>query len=865
MRNFALLPLCLLAALPSLPAQPSPARERINFDAGWRFIKDDPAGIGPSLTYAALKPALLASAGSPDLVVRPTEANPGAEVTYAQPGFDDRAWRQLDLPHDWGIEAPFDQGLPGGTGKLPYFGVGWYRKTFNLPAGDAGRSVFLAVDGAMAYASVWLNGRYLGGWPYGYNSFKVELTSALKPGADNVLAIRLDNPNTSSRWYPGGGIYRNVWLETMAPVHVAHGGTYVTTPDVTAGSATVNLTVAVDNASPAAAMATVRTQIFALDAAGQISGRAVATANAPEIALDRNGTKTAALTTKISNPKLWGLKSPQLYAAVTTITQNGRVVDQTTTAFGIRTIKFDPNRGFFLNGEHVLIKGVCDHADLGALGSVVNVRGLERQIQLLQEMGCNAIRTAHAMPAPELLDLCDRLGMLVMDESFDCWERQKTANDYHLLFPDWHEKDLRAAVRRDRNHPSVILWSIGNEVGEQGSPRGREIGLELTKIVHAEDPTRMTITANNQRAVSLSGLPADEYAYGFNYEPYNGLKYATYHAEQNPNGVMIGSETASALSSRGFYLFPVSLDKNAGTDPATFQVSSYDVYAAPWANLPDVEFRDQELNPAVAGEFVWTGFDYLGEPTRSEPRGSTTGRNATSRSSYFGIIDLAGFKKDRFYLYQAHWRPDLPMAHLVPQNWNWRGFEGEVTPVHVYTTGDEAELFLNGVSQGRVKKVPFQSADPLTDPVYRIRFDNVRYQGGELKVIAYRNGKKWAEDTMKTTGPAAKLSLAPDRATINADGQDLSYVTVAVQDAAGLTVPDAMNALHCEITGPGEIAGVDNGDPTSHALMQGTKEGKVFYGLALVIIRSKPGQRGAVTLRVQSDGLTAASVTIAKH
>ena len=834
-------------------------RERVNFDANWRFLQGDPAEAGDTLSYTNLKESLLANSNFADYIVRPTVGHtPGENVSYARPDFNDSSWRLLNLPHDWGVEGQFSMTLNGPTGRLPYFGTAWYRKTFNVPASSVGKVMYLDIDGAMSYASIWLNGHYLGGWPYGYSSFQVELTQFLKPGADNVLAIRLDNPNESSRWYPGGGIYRHVWLETANPVHVSHWGTYITTPDVSAGSATVSVKVDVMNEQAAASTATVKADIYATDANGKITGAPVASASSDNLAIDPGSIKSTALTLKIANPKIWDLEHPTLYTAVTTIQQSGRDVDSTRSNFGIRTIKFDPNLGFFLNGQHVRLNGVCDHSDLGPLGTVSNVRGLERQIEILKEMGCNAIRTSHNPPTPDLLDLCDKMGMLVMDESFDTWDRRKSANDYNLLWADWHTADERCQVRRDRNHPCVILWSVGNEIGDQGSAVGNQILAELIKTVHAEDNTRPVLT-NNSNNNGFTSYPEDEYAYGFSYEPRINPGYAAYH-QQRPNVVLMGSESSSCISSRGVYVFPVTNTKSGGAAP-NHLMSSYDLYAPAWANIPDVEFTHQDQNPNVAGEFVWTGFDYLGEPTNNggasgRGRGAAAGGQApapdTSRSSYFGIIDLDGFKKDRFFIYQARWRPELPMAHLLP-HWNWAGREGQVTPVHVYTSGDEAELFVNGVSQGKKTKGQFE---------YRLRWDDVVYQPGEIHVVAYKNGKVWAEDTIKTTGDAAKVALAPDRAAIANDGQDISYVTVAIKDKAGLTVPTAMNALHYEISGPGEIVAVDNGDETSLAPLQNSKDSKAFNGLAMVIVRAKPGASGPITLTATSDGLTTAMATV---
>jgi len=639
-----------------------------------------------------------------------------------------------------------------------------------------------------------------------------------------------------------------VWLVKENTVHVAHWGEYVTTPTITPDAAAVSVRVDLQNDSATPATVSVRTQIFAVGPDGKINSVALASTAPATLPLAANDLKTVGLTLQLQKPKLWDLKHPNLYAAVTTIQQNGKDVDSATTNFGVRTIKFDPDNGFFLNGQRVEIDGVCNHSDLGPLGSVINVRGLERQIQILQEMGCNAIRTSHNPASPELLDLCDRMGMLVMDESFDCWERQKVAGDYHLLFADWHEKDIRAEVRRDRNHPSIILWSVGNEIPQQGSPRGNEILNELTKEVHEEDPTRMTVTANNNSG--FTGFNPAEYVYGFNYEPTKTArlqKYDNYH-EANPTVCVVGSETSSDISARGVYVYPVTEPKSGGA-LENHLMSSYDLYAPSWAYKPDDEFARQDSFRFIAGEFVWTGFDYLGEPTNNGARGTPD----TSRSSYFGIIDLDGLKKDRFYLYQAHWRPELAMAHIVPQNWNWKGYEGETTPVFVYTSGDSAELFINGKSQGKKTK------EPLT---YRIRWDDVKFEAGEVHVIAYKNGKTWAVDTVKTTDAAAQIALTPDRAAITNDGQDISYVTATIKDKAGLTVPDAMNDLHYEISGPGEIVAVDNGNETSLAPIQGTNDSKAFNGLAMVIVRAKTGQSGDITLTATSNGLTKATTTI---
>ena len=866
---------CTLMLLPSFhetrAAEPvRVVRERISLNADWRFQKGDPAGAEGELAYEKIKAwinatgdELIADTGAAKQA-RPA-GNPGADVAYTERGFDDGGWRRLNLPHDWGIEGPFDQALPGETGKLPWAGTGWYRKHFNVPASDRGRQLYLDIDGAMAYASVWLNGKYVGGWPYGYASFRLDLTPYVEAGAENVLAIRLDNPPESSRWYPGGGIYRNVWLVKTAPVHVGHWGTYVTTPEVTPAAATVDLKVTVDNRASTDANVTLKTLVYELAADGRKAGKPVATFAPAGLKIASKERATVGASARVNQPKLWSIAQPSLYVAVTDVEQNGQVIDRHETTFGIRTIKFDAAQGFLLNGARVRLNGVCNHHDLGALGAALNTRALERQLEILKEMGVNAIRTSHNPPAPELLELCDRMGIVVMDEAFDAWKRAKKMNDYHLLFDDWHERDVRALVRRDRNHPSVILWSTGNEIGEQGTPEGHRISATLTRIVHEEDLTRPVIAGANNTNAGYNGFQKTLDAFGYNYKPNEYGKFR----QANPAMPLVGSETASTISSRGEYFFPVVEDKSKGQ--ANFQMSSYDLYAPRWATTPDTEFKGQDEYPFVFGEFVWTGFDYLGEPTpynadvtnllnfsdpaeraRMQKELEELGKiRVPSRSSYFGIIDLAGFKKDRFYIYQARWRPELPMAHILP-HWNWPERMGEVTPVHVYTSGDEAELFLNGRSLGRKKKEQFQ---------YRLRWDEVKYEPGELRVVAYKNGQRWAEARAQTTGPAARLMLAADRARIKADGQDLSFVTVTVADKDGRLVPRSKNRVRFEISGPGEIVAVDNGDATSHASFQ-AKERDAYNGLALVIVRAKAGQPGRIKLKAVADGLKGADIAI---
>ena len=885
----------------ALQSQATP-REQISINENWRFIHGDPNGDSTGLIYdvrpevkdqkddkaadaeptaaekiaatnkTVLKPWILPSGNAfikdPAKHHARPEGNAATNVAYTQFNFDDSAWASVNLPHDWAIQGPFDtgwgNGVGGGMGRLPSPGIGWYRRQLDLPASDAGKCIFLDVDGAMSYAMVWLNGRLVGGWPYGYASWRLDLTPYVVPGGKNLLAIRLDNPPDSSRWYPGGGLYRNVWLTKTQPVHIGQWGTQLSTPEVSREHATVNLKVTVDNDAKSAASVSVASEIFLLDAKGRQTGSAVTKIAVGILRIAAGGSAVSQGSATVSNPKLWGpppTQQPNRYVAVTTVSQNGQVLDRYETRFGIRDVRYDPDRGILINGERISLHGVNQHQDLGALGAAFNERAAQRQLEALRELGGNAVRMSHNPPAPELLELCDQLGMLVLDEIFDCWERKKTPLDFHLIFPDWHEPDLRAFLRRDRNHPSVFLWSVGNEVGEQYTGEaGAMVASQLCDLVHEEDPTRPTTAALNWAKPDMP-LPAALDVIGLNYQgegirqdpEFNGTdrirtppQYAAFHAKF-PDKVILSTETASAFSSRGVYLFPVSPQVSApvrdgrGGDPKLHQVSAYELHAVDFGATPDKVFAALDRHPFVAGEFVWSGWDYLGEPTPYYE----------ARSSYCGILDLAGFKKDRFYLYQAHWRPDFPMAHLLP-HWTWPERVGQTTPVHVFTSGDEAELFLNGQSLGRKKKGPYE---------YRLRWDDVAYQPGTLKVITYQDGKQWATDEVKTAGEPARLQLEPDRKKISADGKDLSFVTVTVTDKNGVTAPRADHGLHFEIQGPGEIIATDNGDPTSFESFQ-SHDRKAFNGLCLAIVRGIPGQPGTIRLTAAADGLTIGTTSI---
>lgn len=814
-------------------AQPA---ERENFNAGWKFIKAD-------------------------------------SEEFASAEFNDASWRTLDLPHDWGTESPFEQVYPGETGKLAWWGQAWYRKHFTADGSDG--CIFLDIDGAMSFSEVWCNGQKAGGRPYGYASYRVDLSPFVKEG-DNVIAIRLDNPENSSRWYPGGGIYRNVWLNRSGKTGFAHWATFITTPEISAEKALVHIRTTLRDNSGEKPSGTLRTVIYRVDPeTGIPGGEAVATAST-DIAEITDG-KEIIQTADIVAPVLWTIEEPALYAAVSTLEAAGATAEY-KTVFGIRTARFMPD-GFYLNGEKTFIKGVCLHHDSGALGAVWNETAWVRRLNMLKQMGCNGIRTAHNPPAPELLDLCDRMGFVVMDELTDTWTVPKKPNGYALIFDEWHERDLKDLISRDRNHPSVVLWSIGNEVGEQGYADKWHIAYELTQIAHREDPSRQTGCGNDNLWAASQDYRFTADVYGFNYKPH---AYEEFH-RNNPFIPFIGSETSSCVSTRGNYIFPVEEDKSRGW--ADFQVSSYDLYAPGWASKPDYEWFYEDREPAVGGEFVWTGFDYIGEPTpynndwsiltnfhdpeaKAKAEAELKAMKDTpspSRSSYFGIIDLAGFPKDRYYLYQARWRPELPMAHILP-HWTWPGREGKVTPVHVYTSGDSAELFINGKSLGMKTK---------GEGEYRLRWDEAVYEPGTVKVVAYKDGEEWATDEVRTAGPAYKIEMAVEQGAGPVGGfggdaagprpgtkdAELIFVDVRITDSRGEIVPDAAHLLQFSITGPAEIVVTDAGDPTNHAPFY-SHEINAFHGLATVVLRSKKDASGVAVLTVKGRGLKGNKIII---
>ncbi|MGC4068605.1 MAG: glycoside hydrolase family 2 TIM barrel-domain containing protein [Polyangiaceae bacterium] len=687
-------------------------------------------------------------------------------------------------------------------------------------------------------------------------------------------------PENSSRWYPGAGIYRNTWLVRHHAVHVAPQGLFVHTPRVTREAAVIDVDVVIENELHLDVEVTLETSLFERDSAtGEPSGSEIVLEQRKCPVSARGFTQQTVCTT-LKTPKLWSLEARNRYLARTRVLLDGIEVDQVTTSFGVRSARFDAERGFLLNEEPVRLQGVCMHHDLGALGTAISRRALERQLEILLEMGVNSIRTSHNPPAPELLDLCDDLGILLMVEAFDCWERGKKTPegitegqpgfryfDYAVVFKDWYEPDLRAMVRRARNHPSVVVYSIGNEVIEQWYPDGYRWATALAGIVREEDRTRAITAGCNGEVAAYRGFQTAVDVMGFNYKPdaYPRLK------ERNPTLCMVGTETASTISTRGEYFFPVVEDPSHGR--VDFQVSSYDLSTPPWAFTPDAEFKGLDEAPYVAGEYVWTGFDYLGEPTPYNSDvtnllnySSTAEREkhrleleqlgkirVPSRSSYFGIIDLAGFPKDRFYLYQSRWRPELPMAHILP-HWNWPERIGQTTPVHVYGSGDEAELFLNGRSLGVRTRGPGQ---------YRFRWDDVTYEPGRLEVRTKKAGKPWANAVRETTGEPVALRAKADRTTLNADGSDLAFVTVSVIDREGRVVPRTNPLVRCHVEGAGEFVAMDNGDPTSLVAFS-SKERALHQGLLLVILRTTKTS-GDIHVTVSADGLESATLVLSSR
>lgn len=753
--------------------------------------------------------------------------------------YDDSKWRVLNLPHDWSIEGSFSENYPTtyNEAALPA-GIGWYRKTFTVPASSKEKRVFINFDGIYRNSEVWINGHYLGKRPNGYISFQYELTPYLKFGNEkNVIAVKVDNSaQPNSRWYTGSGIYRNVWIETTSEVAADHWGSFISTANVSSRSAEINVNYRIANSNAKSKWIRLIHQIY------DAKGRLVNSAQSGKI-LIQSPYSDGHAAIKINDPELWSVEKPYLYKLVTKIIQNDKVIDSNQTTFGIRYFNFDPQKGFFLNGKPLKILGVCMHHDLGALGAAVNTRAIERQLQILKAMGCNAIRTAHNPPAPELLDLCDKMGFIVMDEAFDMWKKKKNKFDYSLDFDEWHKRDLQDQIKRDRNHPSVFMWSIGNEIREQFDSSGTRIAKELVKIVKDLDPTRpvtSALTENNPEKNFIYQSHALD-VLGFNYKLYDYSELP----KRFPGEKIIASETASALATRGHYDFPSdsiriwppdAKSKNYGNPDYT--VSAYDNTYAYWGATHEQSWNAVKKNDFIAGTFVWSGFDFLGEPIPY---------HWPARSSYYGIIDLAGFPKDVYYMYQSEWT-NKPVLHIFP-HWNWK--VGDSVDVWAYyNNADEVELFLNGRSLGARRK----QGDSL-HVMWRVNFEP-----GTLRAVSRKNGKTVLCKEIKTAGKPAKIRLIADRKILKANGEDLSFITVKITDAKGNLIPYADNLVNFEIKGEGFIAGVDNGLQTSMESFKASHR-KAFNGMCLVIIKSTQ-KKGNIQLAANAKGLKSDTIII---
>ena len=741
------------------------------------------------------------------------------------------------IPHDWAISGPFDKKWDlqnvaieqngetekteksGRSGALPWIGRGFYKTSVSFS--KLPQTAILEFDGAMADPHVYVNGRLAGHWAYGYNAFRVDIAPYLKKGK-NEISVSLNNREESSRWYPGGGLYRPVTLVTNSDAaHINQWGSYFRTESIADGKAEVSICTNINNVDK-----TLSVENQLIDNSGNV------VAQFSQASIDATGNVVKTLT--INNAQLWSPESPYLYQLVTCLYRGKKLIDQTTQKVGIRTIHVAQYDGFQLNGVSRKIKGVCLHHDLGPLGAAVNKAALIRQIRTMKDMGCDAIRTAHNMPSTWQMEVCDSMGMMVMAESFDMWIYPKCKNGYAKDFKQWADKDIENLVLNHRNHPSIVMWSIGNEIPEQWSEEGRQISAHLQDICHRLDPTR-PVTQGMDRAEDAlkSGFAQVMDVPGFNYRVH---KYDT-NICQLPKGFLLGSETASTVSSRGVYKFPVEASNQKTY--ADGQCSSYDVEYCSWSNLPDDDWQMQDDRDYVIGEFVWTGYDYLGEPTPYD-------EYWPSRSSYFGICDLAGLPKDRYYLYRSHWRKDSPTLHLLP-HWTWPGREGETTPVYCYTNSPSAELFVNGKSQGRIVKNPSSRLDR-----YRLRWNNVAYEPGELKVVAYDyDGKPTGEQVVRTAGEPSALQLISDRTSLNADGEDLAFITVRLVDKDGTLCPSATDNLRFTVSGAGTFRATCNGDATS--LQPFTKpEMRLFSGELVVVVQNN-GKKGKIKLTVSDD------------
>ena len=788
---------------------------------------------------------------------------------FSRVGFDDSKWQSVTVPHDWAIYGPFSiendkqnvaitqdgqrEALEhaGRTGGLPFVGVGWYRLKFTADSFAEGKRATILFDGAMSHARVYLNGVEVGYWPYGYNAFHFDITEHLKVGEINELAVRLENETDSSRWYPGAGIYRNVHLIVTEDTHIPIWGVQVTTPKV----------------SESLAQVLVKTKAVTMEGVSRYNLRLVTEIKDPkgevvamaEDALNIYDNSLFEQYVDVPNPQLWSVDTPQLYTASSKLYDGDELKDEYATRFGIRTIEIVPEEGMFINGKEVKFKGVCNHHDLGPLGAAVNDAAIRRQIRIMKDMGCNAIRTSHNMPAPELVEACDEMGMMLMLESFDEWRTAKVKNGYHKHFDEWAERDLVNLIHHFRNNPSVVMWCIGNEVPDQGDVIwASKLSRYLQDICHREDPTRPVTQGMDQPDnVVFNNMAAMMDVAGFNYRPF---RYADNYLRL-PQQIILGSETASTVSSRGVYKFPV--ERRAMAKYEDHQASSYDVEHCGWSNLPEDDWIWHDDFSWAIGEFVWTGFDYLGEPTPYYT-------DWPSHSSLFGIVDLAGIPKDRYYLYRSHWNPEVETLHILP-HWNWEGREGEITPIFVYTNYPSAELFINGVSQGvRTKDESIVMENSIGAEAeknfvrqqrYRLMWMDTRYEPGEVEVVAYdKEGNAVARRVMRTAGKPYRIVLEADRSTIKADGKDLSFVTVMVVDKDGNLCPNAQHLVKYSVKGAGSYRAGANGDPTSLELFH-KPQMKLFNGMMTAIVQSSE-KAGEITLTATSKGLKSAKIVV---
>lgn len=805
---------------------------RYTFERGWKFIRSD-------------------------------------DANFSLFDYDDSSWQQVTVPHDWAIYGPFSiqndrqkvaiaqdgqkeaMEHAGRTGGLPFVGVGWYRLDFEAPAFAKDKKATLVFDGAMSHARVYVNGKEAGYWLYGYNTFYLDVTPYLNAEGKNTLAVRLENEVESSRWYPGAGLYRNVHLIVNEEAHIPMWGTQLTTPVVEDNFARVHLNtswVMPEGKSPSSYR--IVTEIKDAD------GKVVSKESKQLTDFDN---QIFSQEFVVEKPMLWTPDTPYLYIAESKVYEGNTLKDESVTPFGIRSIEVIPDKGFFLNGKKTVFKGVCNHHDLGPLGAAVNDAAIRRQIRILKDMGCNAIRTSHNMPAPELVKACDEMGMMLMVETFDEWKTAKCENGYHKEFDQWVEKDLVNVLRHYRNNPSVVMWCVGNEVPDQwNGDRGPKLSRYLQDICHREDPTRpVTQGMDAPDAVINNNMAAVMDVAGFNYRPH---KYQEAY-KKLPQQIILGSETASTVSSRGIYKFPVTRTWMKKYDD--HQSSSYDVEHCGWSNLPEDDFIQHEDLPYCIGEFVWTGFDYLGEPTPYYT-------DWPSHSSLFGIIDLAGLPKDRYYLYRSHWNKEKETLHILP-HWNWKGREGEVTPVFVYTNYPSAELFINGKSQGKRTKdlsvTVYNSADSVSmmslkrQQRYRLMWMDTKYEPGTVKVVAYdENGKAVAEKEIHTAGKPHHIELVPDRRMLQADGKDLCFVTVKVVDKDGNLCPEATDEIRFKVKGTGVYCAGANGNPASLESFQIPRM-KVFSGMMTAVIQTTD-KAGAIVLEATGSGLKKATLTV---